>query len=70
VTVTDAGPDDSYDPTGRADPEQVARRLYELRRERWATLPRWEHLSGGERAAHVGVMLALLEWLRREGTRP
>lgn len=68
--IGDAGPDDAYDPTGRADPEQVARRLYELRRERWQTLPPWQSLSAGERADHIGVMLALLEWLRRQGTRP
>ena len=70
MTFGDAGPDDSYDPTARADPAQVARRHYEFRVARWQTLPRWESLSAGERADHTGVMLALLEWLRREGTGP
>lgn len=66
----DSEPADAYDPTGRADPEQVARRLHELRAARWQTLARWETLSAGERADHAAVALALLEWLTRQGTRP
>ena len=66
----DTEPADALDVTGRADPEQVARRLHELRRDRDRNLAPWEVLGAGERAAAVAIMLALLEWLRREGTSP
>ena len=64
----DDGPDDAYDPTTPADPEQVARRHHDLRVAREPLLHRWDDLSAGERAAAVAVMVALLEQLRREGT--
>lgn len=64
----DDGPDDSYVAGNVADPEQVARRLHELRRERERETVGWDDLTAGERLVLVAIVAALLAWLRREGT--
>jgi hypothetical protein len=67
--VTDFGdhePADAYD-TAAADPEQVARRLHELRRRDGLESVPWDELSKPHRARIVMVVAALLAWGRREG---
>lgn len=64
----DDGPDDSYVAGNVADPEQVARRLHELRQERERESVAWDDLTPAERLVLVAIIEALLAWLRREGT--
>ena len=57
--------------TGAApDPEQVAHRFHDERRALDAALVRWEQLTDDERAVAVAIVVAVLTWLRREGTLP
>ena len=58
--------DDAYDPAP-ADPEQVARRLHQLRRRDGFEISTWEELPPGDRAALVAIVATLLGWLRRQG---
>ena len=58
---------DAFD-TAPADPEQVARRLHELRRREGFEIVDWEALDDVERLALVQVVAALLMWLHRQGT--
>lgn len=66
MTFGDLEPDDVYDPAP-ADPEQVARRLHELRRLDGFEVQRWDDLTPGARVALVAIVAALLGWLRRQG---
>jgi hypothetical protein len=51
-----------------ADPEQVARKLQTLRRDRDGTVAHWDDLTVAEQTAAVAVAVALLAWLRRQGS--
>jgi hypothetical protein len=64
----DSEPDDDYVEGNVPDPEQVARRLHELRRERDRESVDWDALSTSERLLLVAIVAALLAWLRRQGT--
>lgn len=64
----DDGPDDAFDPSAAPDAEQVARRLHELRHERAREVVDWDALTPGERLVLVGIIGALLDWLRRQGS--
>jgi len=68
-TFGDFDADDALD-TEPADPEQVARKLHDLRRGEGFELSRWEDLADGERAALVRIVVAVLAWLRRQGSHP
>jgi hypothetical protein len=61
--------DDALD-VAPADPEQVARRLHELRRREGFEIEPWENLDAVERLALVQVVVALLTWLHRQGSHP
>ena len=61
----DFSTDDAYD-TEPPDPEQVARRIQELR-ARFDTLPSWDEVSIEVRIKAIEVARLLLEWLKREG---
>ena len=63
----DLDPDDVIDHEP-ADPEQVARRLHELRFERNRESVRWDDLSFGERLVLVAIVAEILAWLRRQGS--
>lgn len=65
----DFGDDDALD-TEPADPEQVARKLHELRIEEGFELADWDHLDPAERLALVGIAAAMLAWLHRQGSHP
>lgn len=58
---------DAYDPTASPDPEQVARKLWKLRRAKVA-LAKWDDLSDTERSDETSIIGELLAWLRREGS--
>lgn len=57
----DAEPADAFD-IEPADPVQVARKLAEL------DGIDFDHWTGEERARRIGIALALIVWLRREGS--
>jgi hypothetical protein len=67
TTFGDFDPDDAFDPTQPADPEQVAIKLHELRRDRAFESQRWDQLSANQRAPRIEIVAALLAWLRRSG---
>jgi hypothetical protein len=62
--------DDAYDPNEPADPEQVAIKLQTLRYDRSLESRRWNQLTVNEQTVRIGVVIALLAWLRRSGARP
>lgn len=64
-TFGDFDDDDALD-TAPADPEQVARRLHELRRREGFELVPWDELDADERGALVQLVVVLLAWLRRQ----
>jgi hypothetical protein len=66
MTFGDHEPADSFD-TAPADPEQVARKLHELRLRDGLESARWDDLSKPHRARIVLVVTALLAWGRRGG---
>lgn len=66
-TFGDLEPDDVVD-TAPADPEQVARRLHELRRREGFELIDWDHLTAGERGSLIQMIAVVLAWLRRQGS--
>jgi hypothetical protein len=68
-TTFDFDIDDAYDPEP-ADPEQVARRLHRMRRRQGFETQRWEDLDVDDRDALVQMIVVLLAWLRRQGSRP
>jgi hypothetical protein len=68
----DAEVDDMFDAEGEADPEQVARRLHEIRAE-WAafaseTLDDYDDLSDDEAAVAAAIAGALIDRLAALGT--
>jgi hypothetical protein len=63
----DFDPDDAYD-TEPADPEQVARKIQELRHAHNLSAERWDDLSPAGRANRVVIATLLLAWLRRQGS--
>jgi hypothetical protein len=67
VEFGDDEPEDAFDPTGVLDPEQVARRLHELRVADGLDRAMWDELSKPMRARIVLVIVALLAWMRQEG---
>ena len=60
---------DAYD-TAAADPEQVARKLHQLRRREGFEIAEWSDLTPADRTALVLIVAALLAWLRRQGAHP
>ena len=66
MTFGDFDDDDAYD-TAPADPEQVARKLHELRRGEGLEAGGWDTLSELERARRILVVGALIVWGRRQG---
>lgn len=66
MTFGDFDPDDALD-TAPADPEQVARRLHRLRRDRSLEGVAWDDLTPAARLLLVAVIADLLAWLRRQG---
>lgn len=66
----DHEPDDAVDVSApRADPEQVAIRFREARRElEDATLARWHELTDDQRAIAVAVVVRVRDRLAAEGT--
>lgn len=69
TTFDDFDDDDAAD-TEPADPEQVARRLHQLRRREGFEIEEWDELDAGERGALIQIVAVLLAWLRRQGSRP
>jgi hypothetical protein len=57
--------DDGHQP---ADPEQVARRLHDERRWLGSREVDWQDLDDDTRAVAVALIVAVLDWLHREGT--
>jgi hypothetical protein len=66
VTFGDHDQHDAFD-TAPADPEQVARKLHELRRRDGFESVGWDDLSESHRARLVLVVVALIAWWRRSG---
>jgi hypothetical protein len=66
-TFGDDEPDDAWDPE-RADPEQVAHRLHELRLGEGLEGSSWEQLSPARRALLILIVARVLDWLRHEGS--
>lgn len=67
MTFGDWTDDDALD-VEAADPEQVARRLHQLRRREGFEAIEWDHLAPAERGALVQIVTVLLAWLRRQGS--
>lgn len=67
MTFGDFDPDDAVD-TEPADPEQVARKIHRLRRERGFESAEWDDLTPGTRLILVGIVVDVLGWLRRQGS--
>jgi hypothetical protein len=63
----DIEPDDSYDAETVLDPEQVGRRLQELRIEHGEAATGWDDLAPAERALRLAIIVALIAWFRRQG---
>lgn len=59
--------DDDVWGTEPADPEQVARRFHDLRRERQREDVDWDSLTNGERLVLIAIVADLLAWGRRQG---
>lgn len=59
--------DDDVWGTEPADPEQVAIRLHQLRREHGDAFPEWQALDDAERGRLIAIVAALLIWGRRQG---
>ena len=68
IDFGDFDPDDAFDPNEPPDPEQVAIKLHRLRYERSLESRRWDQLSINEQTVRIGVVIALLLWLRRQGS--
>ena len=68
-TFGDFDDDDAAD-TEPADPEQVARKLHDLRRRDGFEVQAWDDLTAGDRLALVAIVAAVLSWLRRQGSHP
>jgi hypothetical protein len=66
VTFGDSEPADAFD-VEPADPEQVARRLLELRREHRPMERDWDDIDDVDRDVWLDVLADLLDWLRRQG---
>lgn len=58
--------DDAYDPAP-PDPEQVARKLHEVRLDAGLERSEWTELAADEQSLRVEVVFAVLGWLRRQG---
>jgi len=65
-TFGDFDDDDATD-TAPPDPEQVARKLQQIRAQYGQEVFAWEDLDDGGRAVRVAVMVLLLAWLKRQG---
>lgn len=61
--------DDAFG-TEPADPEQVARRLHEMRRREDLEDIDWDDLTPAQRGVLTTLMLVLLAWLKRQGAHP
>lgn len=65
-TFGDFDDEDAFD-LEPADPEQVARKIHELRLRENLENVEWDRLDQWERAAIITVVVGLLAWLRRQG---
>jgi len=63
----DIEPEDSYDVETVLDPEQVARRLQELRNEHADDLTAWDDLTDEQKLRRIAIIVALIAWFRRQG---
>lgn len=61
--------DDALD-TEPADPEQVARRIHELRKREGFEVQAWDDLTAHDKGALIQIVVVLLAWLRRQGSHP
>lgn len=61
--------DDAFD-NEPADPEQVARKIHELRLREGFEIADWDRLPAVDRAVLIVIVEALLAWLRRQGSHP
>lgn len=61
--------DDAFD-NEPADPEQVARKIHEFRLREGFEITDWNTLTAADRAALIAIAVALLAWLRRQGSHP
>lgn len=50
-----------------ADPEQVARRIHELRLREGFEIVAWQDLPAADRGALIQIVVVVLAWLRRQG---
>jgi hypothetical protein len=66
VTFGDHDQADTFD-TARPDPEQVARRLHQYRRDEGLEAVGWDDLAPPLRARLVLVAAAVVAWLARSG---
>lgn len=68
MTFGDFDPADALDHEP-ADPEQLARKLHEVRREMEvdAIIPPWDALGSDRRIVLIAVATRVLAWLRRQG---
>jgi len=66
MTFGDFDDDDALDHEP-ADPEQVARKLHELRQRDGFEIVDWVRLDEGERLALIAIIGVLLAWMRRQG---
>ena len=66
-TFGDFDPDDAFG-TEPADPEQVARKLHEFRRQEGLEGSGWDGLTPAQRALLVLIIAKLLDLLRRQGS--
>lgn len=66
MTFGDLEPDDVFG-TEPADPEQVARKLHQLRRERALEDVDWDELTPASKLVLIAVLVDLIEWGRRQG---
>jgi len=66
MTFGDFDDDDAF-AVEPADPEQVARRIHQLRRDNAREALDWEQLDDAERLVLVAVAVELVAWGRRQG---
>lgn len=63
----DIEPADAFDVETVLDPEQVAIRLQQIRRDHGISPSTWSGLTVLEQVARVVVIAELIDWLRTEG---
>lgn len=69
TTFGDFDEDDAFD-LEPADPEQVARKLHELRLLEGRETVDWDALDDVERGRLIQIIFVLLAWMLRQGSHP